>query len=102
MNNLRVSQFMPFDSLKGFREAIREKEKIVVEKPLLSEDLCEEINQKLQNLKQFSQIEIIFQNGEEEAEKLMGTVAKIDYYNRYLQVVKTKIRFEDIYSINIL
>ena len=32
MDKIRVSQFRPFDSLKGFREALRKKEKQVWEK----------------------------------------------------------------------
>ena len=33
----RAKQFMPFDALKGFREALEEKERILVPKRELSE-----------------------------------------------------------------
>ena len=34
----RAKQFMPFDALKGYKEAIKEKQKVIVEKKELSED----------------------------------------------------------------
>ena len=35
----RAKQFMPFAALKGYEEALRQKEKIVVEKIELSEEM---------------------------------------------------------------
>ena len=37
----RASQFMPFAALKGFEEALREKEHIEVEKILLTDEALE-------------------------------------------------------------
>ena len=37
----RASQFMPFAALKGYEEALRAKEKIVVPKVELSDDALE-------------------------------------------------------------
>ncbi len=34
----RAKQFMPFDALKGFREALAEKERLTVEKGDLAEE----------------------------------------------------------------
>ena len=39
----RAKQFMPFSALKGFEEALREKEKLVVEKICLSEERKQKI-----------------------------------------------------------
>ena len=35
----RARQFLPFDALKGFKEAIKERQKIKVEKIELSEEM---------------------------------------------------------------
>lgn len=98
-NKIRVSQFMPFDSLKGFREALEEKERIVVDKIDLSSDQEEEIDLKLHQIKLFDQIEIIYLDKKEYV-KVMGIISKIDYENKYLSIVKKKILFNNIVSIN--
>ena len=51
----RARQFLPFDALKGFNEAIRAKEKIVVPKVELSDDKKDELDFLLQTLKNFLQ-----------------------------------------------
>ena len=52
----RARQFLPFDALKGFKEAIKKREKIKVDKIEISEDLAVELSYKL------SQIEKIISN----------------------------------------
>ena len=47
----RAKQFLPFDALKGFQEALREKEIEYEEKRELSEEVLIELNNK------FNQIE---------------------------------------------
>ena len=51
-NVSRAKQFLPFDALKGFSEALREKEIEYEEKKELSEESLVELNDK------FNQIEI--------------------------------------------
>lgn len=46
----RAKQFMPFAALKGYEEALRAKEKIVVPKVELSEDIKEVPDRKLQSI----------------------------------------------------
>lgn len=46
----RAKQFMPFDALKGFREALEEKERIVEPKRELSEEQKEEPDFKLRQI----------------------------------------------------
>ena len=50
-NNLRAKQFMPFDALKGYKEAIKEKQKIVVRKKELSDDELELLSIKIKQIK---------------------------------------------------
>ena len=42
----RAKQFMPFDALKGLREALAAKEHIVVPKIELSEEMLEDLDRK--------------------------------------------------------
>ena len=99
--DIRIAQFMPFDSLKGFKEALKEKEEIYVEEIELSQDIAEEINQTLNNVKVFDQVEIVYYINQK-YKKIRGIVTKIKYDLGYLQIVKEKVKFESIYSINIL
>ena len=100
-NDIRLSQFLPFDSLKGFKEEIAKKEIIEVEKPELSEDIIEEINNILQQITKFDDVSLVyFKNGK--YIQMQGIVTKIDSTNKYLQVVKEKILFENIYKIEII
>ena len=47
----RAKIFLPFDALKGFQEALREKEKILVDKKILSIGEKEKISKKLVQVK---------------------------------------------------
>ncbi len=48
----RAAQFSPFAALRGYMDLIREAERVTEERRELSEDMEEEINQKLQVLHQ--------------------------------------------------
>lgn len=91
----RAKQFMPFDALKGFREALEEKERIIVPKRELSEEQKAELDDKL---KQIHRMDIVtveyFQNGE--YVQVTGVVSKIDKTSRVLKIVNTSIPFDDI------
>ena len=94
----RAKQFMPFAALKGYEEALRRKEKIVVEKVELSEEMKEELDRQFKQVSHNDIITVVYY-AEEEYLKITGMVAKIDVDARYLKVVNTKIPFGDIYSI---
>lgn len=94
----RAKQFMPFDALKGLKDALREKERIVVEKKELSEEKGEELDRKLHQLKLKDMVTVIYFH-ENEYLKVTGMVSRIDETARVLKVVNTKIRFEDIYEV---
>lgn len=91
----RAKQFMPFDALKGFREALSEKEKIIVLKRELSEEQQEELDQKLRQIQKKDIITVeYFCQGE--YLQITGMVSSIEETSRILRVVNTKIEFEDI------
>lgn len=95
----RARIFMPFNALRGFDEAIRKKERIVVKPKILSDDEKDDINYKLKQIKKHMIIEIIY-NDNNECVKVKGIVSKIDFDNKYLVIVKNKILFDTIVDIN--
>lgn len=99
MNRLdRAKQFMPFDALSGLRDALRERERIVVPKKDLSEEMKEELDWKLRQIHLNDIITVVyFQNGE--YLKVTGMVSGIDPYSRTLRIVNTRVTFDDIADI---
>ena len=55
----RARQFLPFDALKGFKEAIKEKQRIVVNRKELTEDTLENLSYKFNQIKEGTIITII-------------------------------------------
>lgn len=91
----RAKQFMPFDALKGLREALAAKEKIIVPKKELSEEQKELLDYRLQELKVMDMVTVeYFHKGE--YLQMTGVVSKIDLERKTLTVVNREIRFADI------
>ena len=94
----RAKQFMPFASLRGFDQMVKEKEKVLIEKRGLTEEESRELSEKLSSLKKGDLVSIIyFLYGE--YKKTTGVITAIDLTLKNLTIVKTKIDFEDLYSI---
>jgi len=95
----RAKQFMPFAALKGYNDALRKKEKIVVSKMELSEDYAEELDRRLNGIQPGDMVTAIyFCRGE--YLKATGMVAKLDRDSRFLQIVGNKIPLQDLYDIS--
>lgn len=94
----RAKQFMPFAALKGYPEALRKKERIIVPKMELSEEYQEELDRKLRQVQKNDMITAVYYCKGEYLE-LTGMVSRIDVTARVLRIVNTKIRFEDLYDI---
>lgn len=95
----RAKQFVPFAALKGYEEALRAKEKIVVEKIELSEEKKEELDYKLQQIHKNDMITVVYYCKDEYI-KLEGMVSRLDRDARILKIVHTKIDFDDIYELD--
>lgn len=94
----RAKQFLPFDALKGFRETLAQKERIVVEKVELSEEYREELDRRMQQVLKNDIITVVyFHDGE--YVQVTGMVSRLDVTSRIIKIVNTKISFEDIYEI---
>lgn len=95
----RAKQFMPFAALKGYPDALRKKEKVVVPKIELSPEYQEELDRKLRQVQKNDIITVVYFSKDEYLQ-LTGMVSRIDVTARVLKVVNTKISFEDIYDIS--
>lgn len=96
----RAKQFMPFAALRGLPDALAKKEKIIVPKIELSPEMEEELDRQMHLLAKGKMAAVVyFQSGE--YIKITGLVARIDETSRLLQIVNTKIRFEDILQVEV-
>ena len=96
----RAKQFMPFSALRGLTEALAAKEHIVVDKPILSEDMAAELDQKLHQL-ECGKIAAITYYRKGECIEVTGIIARIDPTSQILQIVNTKISFDEILKIEL-
>ena len=95
----RAKQFMPFAALKGYEEALRGKEKIVVPKTELTEERLEQLDYKLRQVHKNDMVTVVyFCKGE--YLKITGMVSRLDVTARILRVVNTRISFDDLYDIS--
>lgn len=97
----RASQFMPFDALSGFREALRQVERKVELKKELSIDQEENLNRQIKLIEIGSLIEVVFYSKNEYL-KIIGEVKKIDFINKWLIVSNVKIPITEVVSVKIL
>ena len=95
----RAKQFMPFDALKGFREALAEKERVLVNRKEFSEEQKEELNRKLCQLQKMDMVTVeFFRNGQ--YVNLTGILTKIDMHRRSILIGDTEIFFDDIADLS--
>lgn len=94
----RAKIFLPFDALKGFKEELRKKEKILVEKKILSIEEKDKISKKITQIKKGVILKIIYYENNEYIE-VEGMVSNIDMVYKTLTIVSKKINFNDILDI---
>ncbi len=91
----RAKQFMPFDALQGFQEALREKERAAAPRRELPEDWLAELDQRMRQIHVMDAVAAeYFRNGE--YKRVAGTVSKIDTEHKILKIGEIKIPFGDI------
>ena len=95
----RAKQFMPFDALKGFREALLEKERIMIPKKECSEEHNKELDMELSQMQKEDTIVLeYFEHGE--YIRMEGMISRIDKYNRKLEIANKQISFDDILNLS--
>ena len=98
----RAKIFLPFDALKGFREALKKQEKIKVDKKVLSTYQKEEIMKTIKSAKLGSIINLEYYSTiDNDYLSLEGVLTKIDDFNKSITIVKKEILMEDIYKIRL-
>ena len=94
----RAKIFLPFSALRGFNEALRKKERVIVDKKILSSEEKLKINNKLSQIKKGIIIKITyFEDGEYIS--LEGMVSNIDFVYKSVTIVNKKIYFTDILEL---
>ena len=98
-NNPRAKQFMPFASLKGYFDLIREEQRIKEPKKSLSEEGATVLSFKLNQVKKGMLVKITYYNVDA-YETMEGIVSNFDDILRNITVVKKMIPFDDILDIS--
>lgn len=98
----RAKQFMPFDAMKGLKEALKDREErhSRVEKREISEEAKERNGKILQRLERGMTVSVLCHHAFHDVTK-EGRVTEINYSAGYLMLGNTKIYFDDIYKISI-
>lgn len=97
----RARQFLPFDALKGFKDLIKEVERVKVNKKELTEENIEKLSKTILSLEKGMMVRVIYFE-QDEYLKLEGIVSKIDITNRFIMIVKKRISLDDIFEIEVV
>ncbi len=89
----RAKLFLPFDALKGFNEALKEREAEYEERKELAEDACEELEMQLNRVERDTKVKIKYYKNKRYI-TLVGKITNIDY-------MKKKIQIDEQYNINV-
>lgn len=97
----RAKQFLPFDALKGFREALREKEVEYEEKIELSEEVLKEIEEEFNKVEKGGKVKIRYYKNKQYV-NIVGIVTNIDYIRKKIIINEAEIiNFSDILAIKV-
>lgn len=94
----RAKQFLPFDALKGFREALECIEEDKKGKKILLEDSEDIINDVIIDLKKGDRVIVKYYYGFDYIETI-GFIKKVDTVYKCLFLLDSKIDFDDIIGI---
>lgn len=97
----RAKQFMPFAALKGYEEALRQRENSPQPRITMGEDQAEELDRKLRSLSVGNGVRVRHYRGRCYAIS-EGTVNGIMYDKGKLRVGKEDIKYSDIIELDIL
>ena len=100
-NKDRAKIFMPFDALAGFREGLEQVCKKYNSKKSISEEMENELNEKLKNIKKGDKVRITYYYNIDYSE-IIGNIKKIDKINREIVLDSSKINFDDILDITLI
>ena len=98
----RAKLFQSFDSLKGFKEYLKVKERVLVQRKELSEDDYIELDKTIRQVMCGMMLRVVYYDHGEYVQK-EGLVAKLDVnIRRIIQIVDETIPLDSIIEIEIL
>ena len=97
----RARIFMPFDAITGFKEALKEKEKVHIARKELSDEVNEELSMKIKAIDINKIIQVTYYDGDKYI-KIKGKVNKIDKLNRRIIISSKEINLFDVIGIEIV
>lgn len=97
----RARQFLPFDALKGLQEALREKEIELEERKELSEEIMEELSDKLQMIEKEDNVKITYYHKQRYWTVQGKVISKNPIQKKLILENDIKINFIDIINIEI-
>lgn len=96
----RAKQFLPFDALKGLKEALKEKEIEYEEKRELSEETLHELDNILNRIEIGDSVAIKYYKARRYNE-IKGRVTKIDFIKKKIQIDnENNINMIDVVSLS--
>ena len=103
----RAAQFAPYAALNGYYDKIHEESRYVEKKINLTNEEKLILNEKLINLNNLSNIKITYfikdtKKVGGEYYKYIGSVKKVDSYNKILILNDLNVSFDDILDIEII
>ena len=97
----RAKIFSSFNPLSTLERALRQKERENGEKLELDESMVDEILRQISKIKVADEVRVNYHDGFGYT-SASGLVSEINFINKSLMVVKTRIKFEDISEIEIV
>ncbi len=96
----RAKQFLPFDAMKGLKEALAEQEALLskTEKRERSEEDAEALSRSLSRLQTGDAVSTLFFKGGFYVEK-QGIIEEFNVIYKYMKIGGEKIFFDDVYEI---
>ena len=94
----RARQFLPFSPLKGYDELIQGQTLIRAPRRALSEEAMLELSRTLQELRRGDLVRVKYYRTHGYV-TLEGMVSNVDSFQKSLQIVRTEIRFSDLFEV---
>lgn len=93
----RARQFMPFASLRGYYDLIRQQERVREPRRELSDDQAEELSAVLAGFRRGDMVRVRHYVGDH-YELTEGVLTEFDQVFRRMTIVRTELRFDDVIS----
>ena len=96
----RAKQFIPFDALKGFRQALAAKERTAVARREMSEDQQQQLDAALRRLRPAMMVTAVHYHDGRYV-RTTGLVTGIDAVGRTLTIVRLTIPLDELWELTI-